>query len=127
MKYPYNGSYYPPIPELKVRLVAPEAGLSTAFLDAIIDTGADATIIPTDYLHKIKASAEDNARLRSPLGDYRTVRMYMIDVQIDDRTLPGIWVVGDEVGDEIVLGRNVINKMRLLLDGFASQTEILYI
>ena len=53
--------------------------------------------------------------------------MYMIDVQIDDRTLPGIWVVGDEVGDEIVLGRNVINKMRLLLDGFASQTEILYI
>ena len=50
MKYPYNRSYYPPIPELKVRLIAPETGLSTVFLDAIIDTGADATIIATDYL-----------------------------------------------------------------------------
>jgi hypothetical protein len=34
-------------------------------------------------------------------------------------------VVGDEQGEEIVLGRNVLNRLRLLLDGPSRLTEIL--
>jgi hypothetical protein len=36
-----------------------------------------------------------------------------------------IQVVGDEVGDEIILGRNVLNRLRLLLDGPAAMLEVL--
>jgi len=36
---------------------------------------------------------------------------------ISELTLSGIYVVGDELGDETVLGRNVLNRLRLLLDG----------
>ena len=36
---------------------------------------------------------------------------------IGELTLSGITVVGDELGDETVLGRNVLNRLRLLLDG----------
>ena len=32
--------------------------------------------------------------------------------------------VYDEQGNEIVLGRNVLNKLRLLLDGSAEQSDI---
>jgi len=38
--------------------------------------------------------------------------------------LPGVFVVGDELGSEIVLGRNVVNKLRVLLDGPAGQSDI---
>jgi len=31
--------------------------------------------------------------------------------------LPGIYVVRDELSEEVVLGRNVSNRLRLLLDG----------
>jgi len=48
----------------------------------------------------------------------------VIDLELGDLRLPGVFVVGDEQGDEIVLGRNVLNKLRLLLDGPANITNI---
>lgn len=36
---------------------------------------------------------------------------------IGEFTLSGIYAVGDELGDETVVGRNVLNRLRLLLDG----------
>jgi hypothetical protein len=33
--------------------------------------------------------------------------------------------VGDELGNEVVLGCNVLNRLRLLLDGTAAMTEVL--
>jgi len=46
-------------------------------------------------------------------------------LEIEDIRLPAVEVVGDEQGEEIVLGRNVLNRLRLLLDGPAGQLEIL--
>ncbi|MFQ5859514.1 MAG: hypothetical protein ACE5LU_28280 [Anaerolineae bacterium] len=43
----------------------------------------------------------------------------------DNPALPGISAVGDDQGDEIILGRNVLNQLRLLLDGPANITEVL--
>jgi len=48
----------------------------------------------------------------------------VVDLELDGLRLPSIFVVGDEQGDEIVLGRNVLNKLRLFLDGPANLTEI---
>jgi hypothetical protein len=35
--------------------------------------------------------------------------LYLIDLQIGELDLPGVYMVGDELGDEVVLGRNVLN------------------
>ncbi|MCZ7672315.1 MAG: hypothetical protein M5U34_36940 [Chloroflexi bacterium] len=50
--------------------------------------------------------------------------LYLIDVQIGEITLPGIEVVGDELSTEIVLGRDVLNRLRVLLDGVDEVTTI---
>jgi len=63
--------------------------------------------------------------LRSQWGERRVVYLYLVDLQIDATTFPGIYVVGDELGQESVLGRNVLNRLRLLLDGPAALTQIL--
>jgi len=39
--------------------------------------------------------------------------------------LPGIVVVGDDQGQEIILGRTVLNKIILLLDGPQTTLHIL--
>jgi hypothetical protein len=124
MKRAYNQTYFPPIPVLQIRLHSLDSELSTALLEVIVDTGSDGTIVPLKHLRKIEARAEGFANLRSPWGRSKRVRTYRVDVEVEGVNFPGIWVVGDETGNEFVLGRDVLNRMRLLLDGLGSQIEL---
>ncbi|MEA3340324.1 MAG: retroviral-like aspartic protease family protein [Chloroflexota bacterium] len=123
-KYPYDATYDPPIPACDVALTAPSTGRRVT-LTAIVDTGADGTIVPVHYLHRIGARRSIEATLRSQWGEPRTVFLYLVNLQVGELALPGIYVVGDELGDEIVLGRNVLNRLRLLLDGPVALTQLL--
>ena len=122
-EFPYDTSYSPAIPVCEVTLLVPSSGLRLT-LSAIIDTGADATIIPIPQLKKIGARRAYEARLRSQWGEARAVKMYMVDVTVEGMNFPGIWVVGDEHSQETVLGRNLLNRMSILLNGFKEQIEI---
>lgn len=62
--------------------------------------------------------------MRSQWGERRRVLLYLVDVKIGEITLPGIEVVGDELSTEIVLGRDVLNRLRVLLDGVDEVTTI---
>ena len=55
--------------------------------------------------------------LRSQWGEQRSVFLYLVDLEINGVTLPAVYVAGDEVGNEVVLGRNVLNKLVVTLDG----------
>jgi len=46
-----------------------------------------------------------------------------VDIELGNLRLPGVFVVGDEQSSEIVLGRNVLDKLRFLLDGPANLTD----
>lgn len=127
MKYSYLYEYDPPIPVLPIRLISSGSGLSTETLTAIVDTGADGTLIPLKYLRKIQATVAGIRQIRSQWGEARAVTLYIVDIEIEGRTLPGIWVAGDSQSDEIILGRSVLNKMRLLLDGLDATSEVLYL
>ena len=50
--------------------------------------------------------------------------LYLVDVAIGEVTLPGIEVVGDPSGNEIIVGRDILNRLRILLDGPAKITEV---
>jgi hypothetical protein len=47
-----------------------------------------------------------------------------VDVRIGNATLPGVYVVGDNVGQGSVLGRNVLNKWLVMLNGPAQQVRV---
>jgi hypothetical protein len=51
--------------------------------------------------------------------------LYLVDVRIGDVALPGVYVVGDDIGHEVILGRDVLNRLRLLLDGPAAMAQLL--
>ncbi len=123
-EYPYDATYDPPIPICNVALIAPSTGRRVT-LAAIVDTGADGTIVPVYHLQGIGARRSLEATLRSQWGEPRTVFLYLINLQIGELVLSGVYVVGDELGDEVVLGRNVLNRLRLLLDGPVALTRLL--
>ena len=46
-------------------------------------------------------------------------------IHVGGEILPGVEVVGDLYGQEILLGRDVLNKLLLLIDGPHQRTDIL--
>jgi predicted aspartyl protease len=122
---PYLDHYNPPMPVLEIHLAYPEGSPSLGPLAAIIDTGADSMLVPQDLPDRIGAPFSDEARLRSHWGEWRQVALFIVDLGIEDLRLPNVEVVGDDEGDEIILGRNVLNRLRLLLDGPAGTVDVL--
>jgi predicted aspartyl protease len=124
MKHPYSRNYQPSFPTLPVVLTNAEEGLRTAAQNALLDTGSDGTLVPMAVLEDILAPVLSETRIRSHWGEWRAVQFFLVDIELDGLTLPGMLVVGDDTGDEIVLGRNVLNRLHLALDGPAQVTEI---
>jgi len=50
--------------------------------------------------------------------------VYKVDIFFDTTRLPNMEVVGDDWSNEIIIGRNVLNRLRLLLDGPQQVTEL---
>lgn len=59
MKHPYLQTYYPPIPCLQITLDYPDESLKLGPFTAIIDTGADGTMVPQSLLDEINAPFVD--------------------------------------------------------------------
>ena len=122
--FPYSTAYSPPAPACELTLINEHTG-RRVIVNAIVDTGADATIVPVRYLRELQAQRALEAGLRSQWGERRPVYLYLLDIQMADLILPGLYVVGDELGQECILGRNALNRLRLLLDGPEALTRLL--
>ncbi len=122
--FPYDTTFEPAMPLCEVTL-AVSATEERVTLSGVVDTGADATLIPLKHLRALGARRVFEAGLRSQWGERRIVFLYLVDVSIGGVVLPGVYVVGDEMGDEVVIGRDVLNRLRLTLDGPALLLRLL--
>lgn len=121
----YDFSIFPLAPQLKIRLIAQPHGAAYGPISAFVDTGADATIVPIAIVRQLKADVITLKTIRGYTGGRRTVRTYLVDIEVGSFTLPGVEIVGDDAADEILLGRDVLNRLRLLLDRPAQRTQLL--
>ncbi|MCW5853938.1 MAG: hypothetical protein KIT87_27980 [Anaerolineae bacterium] len=80
--------------------------------------------MPIEQLRAILAPVVTEARIRSHWGEWRTVQLFAVDVQVGLITISGLFVVGDDEGNEIILGRDFLNKLRVVLDGPSQFTEL---
>ncbi len=124
MKFPYNDDYFPSAPSAEIRLGLPQRSLSVGPLRALVDTGADACIVPRRYVRSLRPKVHDRKFLRSQWGERRPVDTYWLDVGIGDMRLPLIEIVADELADEVIVGRNFLNKLIMTLDGPKQELDI---
>lgn len=124
MKFAYSDDFYPPAPVAEVSLITAAESLRAGPFPALMDSGADGTIMPIAYLQEILAPPTVEMVMRSQWGEGRRVMLYLVDVQIGTLTIPGVEVVGDELSQEAILGRDVLNRLRVLLDGPATTVTI---
>lgn len=124
MKTRYDSGYAPPAPCLGIRLAAPDEPFRSQEFKALVDTGADATIVPAQYVEPLGVQIDNRKLLRSPWGGRQVVDVYLLDIEIADQRLPLIEIVADEQGEEAILGRNVLNRLFMVLNGPKLMLEI---
>lgn len=116
---PYSQDYFPSAPVLPVNIAVPYETPQSRLYSALIDTGADGTFMPATILEELEIPAEYMINVRSHLGErLHRVPVHKVDIILFGLLrLPSIDVVSDDWGDQIIIGRNVLNKLRLHLDG----------
>jgi predicted aspartyl protease len=121
-QHDYLATYYPsaPVVEIEIGVTRTEPRVTVL---ALVDSGADGTIIPIHYLQQIGALPVGRKWMRGVRGAYDQVKLYNVFIQLGNYSLYAS-VVGDEVNDEAMIGRDVLNQFIVTLNGLASVVEI---
>jgi predicted aspartyl protease len=119
-KTPYSTEYTPPAPVLAIRVSAPSGGTGVALL-ALVDTGADVSVLPRTVAESLALPHLSNLRLQGVTGVPESVRVHAARVEVGGKSLLA------EVacfGSEIILGRDILNGFVLRLDGPRTALEL---
>lgn len=119
----YSSSYSPPAPIITIVLLD-EEGQESEPLEAFVDSGADATIVPRDILLNLNVTPLRGGYVSSQWGDRRRIDLYDVDIRISNFILYAIEVIADPNSNEIIVGRDVLNQLELTLNGPAQVVEI---
>jgi len=114
--YSYNKAYSPPIPQINVELINPYTGQSIKDIPGFIDTGSDGTCIPTRMVGILRAVP---SRLRCVVdfnGKETRKLAYRITVKVEMWNFELLEVVAVH-GEEILIGRDILNQLKLKLNG----------
>jgi len=122
--YVYSQQYNPSAPVIEVEVTAPGMRHTTERIVALVDSGSDGTIIPVDLLERVNARCVGDARMVGVVGGSFVVDIYLATLIIGTHTMSAVRVVAAIEGAEAIVGRNVLNRLVVTLDGLAGMTEV---
>jgi predicted aspartyl protease len=115
--------YSPSAPIVEVEIGAVTTP-DTIKLVTLIDSGADATLLPAELLRRLHAPRIDARILRTITNERKAVSLYRVWLQVGPYRLPTVRVVGVSMLESPVLGRDVLNHLIVTLNGLAAMAEI---
>ena len=122
--YAYSRAYSPPAPVIEVEAQSPGRAQPGRRLLALVDSGADATLIPIDVLEDVGARYVGDAVVRGLMGERHTVDVYLVNLTIGSHAIRAVRAIAAAEGAELILGRNTLNHLTITLNGPAGVTEI---
>jgi predicted aspartyl protease len=123
MTYEYdNTNYDPPAPTLPVTVRVPGNRIAHITVYGLVDTGADITCLPSAFITNLGALSGSSRCISCITGErIPNVPSYFLEFEIAN-TIKLVEVVA--VGDELILGRNLINEFILHLHGPNQKLDI---
>jgi predicted aspartyl protease len=119
----YDSGYMPAMPIIEVQLRR-HAGHPPITLKAIVDSGADATMVPLHYLQELVARKAQTTWLLGTAGGRYEVDLYTVAVQIGEQPSQYVDVVGTMRQEEVIVGRDVLNQYVVTLNAPAHTVEV---
>lgn len=122
--YAYSQQYTPSAPVIEIEVTAPGIRRAKEKIVALVDSGSDGTIIPVNILERVSARCVGDARMVGVIGGSIVVDVYLATLIIGTHTMSAVRVVAAMDGAEAIIGRNVLNRLVVTLNGLAGVTEI---
>lgn len=119
----YDSGYYPAMPVIEIE-IRRRVGQTPITLKAMVDSGADATMIPLRFLRQLQVRKGQTKWLAGIAGGRYEVDMYTVAVQIGEQPAHYIDVVGTERRDEVVVGRDLLNDYVVTLNAPGHTVEL---
>ena len=119
----YDSSYHPAMPVIEIHIQR-RAGQPSLSLTAIVDSGADATMIPKYHLNHLNVRKGQTKWLAGAAGGRYEVDMYTLAVKIGDQPIQQLDVVGTERRDEVIVGRDLLNQYVVTLNAPGHTVEV---
>lgn len=121
MRHLYSVTHDPPAPVVPIRVSVPGRPDRGVALVALVDSGADVTVIPAAVATAIGLPPTGLLRAAGVTGVVGNAIVYAAGVEIDGLRR-AVEVIG--LGEEALLGRNLLNQVVLALDGPGLQLEV---
>lgn len=123
--YPYNNrDFTPAMPVVVVSVSGLHRRGPIAQVEALIDSGADSTMLPVDLLQQVRASFHETKMMRGVTGHRVAVDTYFVTIQVGPYEIGGVEALGMVEGAEVILGRDVLNQLEITLHGPAHELWI---
>jgi hypothetical protein len=127
IRYPYTRTGATrPAPFVHVTLRTPVIGppLEITHAPGQIDSAADRTVIPERFVQQLQLVHLDSLEVSGLGGGVTILPTYLVILQVRGAHALTIEVLASDVEPCVLLGRDVLNQIRILLDGPAQFVEI---
>lgn len=119
--FAYDPERNPPAPVFPLKIGRPETE-PTLVLAALVDTGADTTIIPESIARRLRLPATQKVQIRGVGGSLRQAFTHVVAVDIASiREMLEVVALGDEA----LIGRDLLNRWTIVLRGPQHLMEIM--
>lgn len=117
IRYSYNRQLSPPAPFIHVTLRCIETGKEVTQMPAQLDTAADRTVLPANAVDDLGLLPLDELPIGGFGGQVLLVPTYRVQLGIHQWPPHMIEAIVHAAEPVVLLGRDVLNHYRLLLDG----------
>jgi hypothetical protein len=124
IRYNYNRSVSPPAPFINVRILSRDGLRTSTSWPAQFDTGADRTVVPLPLIEELNATPDGEFPVMGLGGVKVQLPSFFLSVAVHDKTSIEVEAVASPDEPHILLGRDVLNHFRILLDGPGLVLEI---
>ena len=124
IRYRYADQFNPPAPFVNVTLRCPATGTQADGLPAQLDLAADRTVLPGRVVEALGLVEDGRALFQGFAGEVIELPVFLVEVRVHD-LLPLLTRAALGANElHILLGRDVLNAHRILLDGPQLALEI---
>ena len=124
IRYRYSAHRNPPVPAVNVTIVCPATGKRLESQPAELDTGADRSVLPEAAVTALGLVEDGRLEFQGFTGGIVTRPVFLVDIHVHDLPAVTVRAVLGENERAILLGRDVLNAHRIVLNGPALALEI---